>query len=234
MINRKQKGFTLVELVLATVFVSILLISIVLVIIQASNIYNRGLTLKEVDTVGREIAQHLRQDIARQKTFLIDPDVNFVALGIDSGRYCLGEYSYVWNGAEDLSSDPAVIRNKYTSPATRDIRFIKVKDNNGTLCQGEQDLADPSLPLIYPSINLSDAVELIGAKSNFLALHKFKIDLIKNSGTGGAVYKIEYTLGTQDKSLIDSSGCKSPDQTSKRDFSYCALNEFMVIARTSE
>lgn len=233
MLNKKsqQEGFTLIELVLATVFVSVLLISIVLVIVQVSNIYNRGLTLKGVDTVGREIAQHLRQDIARQKTFSVSPSSwSFVDLGNDSGRYCLGRYSYAWNSAKDLQGS---VKNKYTA-GSENIRLVKVEDSNRSLCQPAPDPADPA-NLIYHKIDKDKAVELIGSTSNFLALHKFKIEQIKDSGTGGAVYQITYILGTQDTALIDTGGnCLAPGVTSERDFSYCAINEFTIIARTNE
>ena len=62
MSRRMKYGFTIIELTLAMAFISVLLISIVLVSIQAGKMYNRGIILRGVNQAGRDIDTVMRQD----------------------------------------------------------------------------------------------------------------------------------------------------------------------------
>ena len=59
-----QRGFTIIELMLAMTFVSFLLMAIAMVTVQVGKTYNRGLTLKTVNQSGRDITDSIRSDIA--------------------------------------------------------------------------------------------------------------------------------------------------------------------------
>ena len=64
-------GFTIIELTLAMAFISVLLISIVLVSIQAGKMYNRGIILRGVNQAGRDIDTVMRQDFLQTENPLI-------------------------------------------------------------------------------------------------------------------------------------------------------------------
>lgn len=229
--DRRQNnnlGFTLVELMLAMVFISILLISITLLVLQISNIYNRGITLREVDTTGRSIAEQFRRDLAQQASFGIGSSNYLVDVGTGSGRLCTGRYSYVWNYAKELEDNVAGL-NKY-SDGDRVIKLIKINDQNAATCQKN---ASGVLGDIEP--DKDRIVDLISADGS-LALHGFSISRIAyNDFTKEGLYRLSFTLGTMEQDLIDANNglCKPPKEGSRRDFSYCAINNFDIIVKAN-
>jgi len=66
--NRNRSGFTLVELSLSIAFISILSITIVVIINDMILSYQKGLVLKQVNTVGSELIDDLRNSIASSST----------------------------------------------------------------------------------------------------------------------------------------------------------------------
>ena len=62
-----KEGFTLVELSLSMVFISILSLSIVLIISNTLSAYRRGLTLSQLNTVGTELADDMRVAVQNSK-----------------------------------------------------------------------------------------------------------------------------------------------------------------------
>jgi prepilin-type N-terminal cleavage/methylation domain-containing protein len=61
MIRGYKKGFTLIELMLAMSFISVLLLSIAMVGIQAGKMYSRGIVLRDVNQAGRDISDTIRR-----------------------------------------------------------------------------------------------------------------------------------------------------------------------------
>lgn len=117
--NTTQKGFTLVELMLGIAFVGSLLVLIALIIIQIMGLYNKGLTLKEVNEVSRIVVRDMQQSVSGADAFrlqyvkndtptyattlqeAVNPGGNNSQVDYYSndagGRLCTGVYSYVWN-----------------------------------------------------------------------------------------------------------------------------------------
>lgn len=225
----RQKGFTLVELVLSMSFVSALLIAIALTIIQIGNSYTRGLTLKEVNQAGRSLSSELQRTISRSTSFDVSSSSVVVNQGDWGGRLCTGQYSYVWNYGKATSPDI----NDYVAPSTPGISFVKVEDNAGMMCQNVIIGGVSGLPNIPNDMS----VELINAGTKNLAIHEFAISSVdKDSTTGQQLYSISFTIGTNESELIDisSNNCKPPshDDSSKIDFSYCSINKFNVLIRS--
>ena len=65
---KPKKGFTLIELSLATVFVSVLLISIAFISTQILAIYQKGLAIKAVTSSGRALTDDFTRAIAAGST----------------------------------------------------------------------------------------------------------------------------------------------------------------------
>ena len=57
-----NRGFTLVELLLAMAGVAVLLISITVTTIQLTNMYHKGITIKSINQSGREVGDLIRRD----------------------------------------------------------------------------------------------------------------------------------------------------------------------------
>ena len=94
-----KQGFTLVELMLAMAFISILLLSITMVGIQAGRMYSRGVVLRDINQAGRDISDTIRRDFLQANANKIDSSGLRVPNNSSwaTGRLCLGSHSYVWN-----------------------------------------------------------------------------------------------------------------------------------------
>jgi type II secretory pathway pseudopilin PulG len=143
--KREQKGFTLIELMLSVGFIGFLLITIALTIIQIMGLYNKGLTLKEVDSVSRVIVRDMQQGISGASMFTVryedetTPEKDYKVAttlqqaderGVDyynndaGGRLCTGVYSYVWNKGQALGSGDGIfgvsVPTSYKDPDNHD------------------------------------------------------------------------------------------------------------------
>jgi hypothetical protein len=251
----RKNGFTLIELMLAMGFVSALLIAIAMTVIQIGNIYNRGLTLKEVNQSGRVIVSELQRSIAASTPFDADPGVGSKYLkemtNISElkryvtqdwgGRLCVGQYSYIWNYGEYVYN--AVKTNNYSSlnvysgtNSDVPIRFVKVYDPTAGYCTPTNNL--------LPDIELSDSSELLDESQHNLVIHYFLVsttstssDTAFDSKTGQRLYNINFLLGTNDwsgDSTLSGSGldvaCKPPNENGS-DPSYCSVSQFNIVAR---
>ena len=112
MIRGYKKGFTLIELMLAMSFISVLLLSIAMVGIQAGKMYSRGIVLRDVNQAGRDISDTIRRDFLQTNAEKID------STGLrapnnsnwSTGRLCLGSHSYVWNNPKYLDDPSQLMR----------------------------------------------------------------------------------------------------------------------------
>lgn len=221
-------GFTIIELMLAMSFVALLLLAIAMVTMQIGHIYNKGITLKQLNQAGRTLTDELQRTIAASRPFEVStgPDSQFVNQNNLGGRLCLGSYSYVWNKGVALASQTGV-QNTYdpaTVPAgsTAPIRLIKVSDSGASLC------ADPNKKIVH-----STATELLDSGDRDLVVHDFVIaETARDAVTDQALYAIGLTLGTNDQAELISGGvsCKPPSE-SQGGADYCAVNRFDILAR---
>lgn len=231
----KQSGFTLIELMLAMGFVSVLLIAIAMTVIQIGNIYNHGLTLKDVNQAGRSLASELQRSIAESSPFDINSGVEsrYIQQGAPGnywgGRLCVGQYSYIWNYGKALdialkTGDTSRL-NVYLG-STNQIRFVKVVDPNANYCSETSKKIDPT-----------NAIELLNVGQHNLAIHDFVISTSLSSGDskiGQQLYSLEFTIGTNDQNALTTSDtgtviCKAPNQ-SGADPAYCSINQFDIVA----
>lgn len=225
------RGFTLIELMLAMTFIAILLVAIAMTTIQISNIYNKGITLREVNQAGRALSDEFQRNIASAVPFDVTPKIDDSPATATSkyvvrdggGRLCLGAYTYVWNYGKTIaggSGAPVVFINKYTNGST--VRFAKVKDSGGALC------TDPTV-----AVPFDDSTELLSRGDRDLAVHALKITKTAgDDGIGQAIYAISFTLGTNDRKQLtaNDASCRPPSENIG-DEDYCSVNQFDVIAR---
>ena len=99
------QGFTLVELLLAMTGVAILLVAVATTTIQLMNMYHKGITIKTINSAGREVGDMIKRDGLSAK----GRDIVQVASS-DSGtgglgRLCFGSYTYVWNTPENYDRE---------------------------------------------------------------------------------------------------------------------------------
>lgn len=230
--TKRTDGFTLIELALAMTFISFLLIAIAMTVIQISNIYNRGITLKEVNQAGQSLSTELQRAISSSAPFSIEgTGSRYIKQGNWGGRLCLGQYSYIWNYGEALNETGSFL-NVYSSNPNTKISFIKVPDGNAVYC------SDPSKP-----IDSANAVELLNVGDHNLAIHSFSVTseaTAVDNKTLERLYSLTFIVGTNDTAALvlgdtpndpnDSVACKVPGVEGS-DLAYCSVQEFNIVAR---
>lgn len=223
-VAKNTNGFTIVELMLAMMFVSVLLIAIALTIIQISNIYNKGLTMKAVDEAGRDISTDMRLTIGQSQPFNAATSYRVQSSpggNKDGGRFCTGTYSYVWNFGKTLSTQI----NKYDSSSDM-IRLVKVRDGGGQYC------LNPARKII-----VSDATELLSEGDRDLAVQSFSLEsLAEDPASGQALYRIVMEIGTNERDALEENlttldtTCKPPSDVATLS-NFCAVNRFDFTAQ---
>jgi len=203
------------------------MLAVAMTVVRMGDIYNRGLTVKEVNIAGRAISSDLKKSISESQPIDLEISAKKYIPQTWGGRLCTGKYSYIWNYGKTLSDKAANSNNSNVySSSTNKISFVKVPDGGAVYC------ADAST-----KVNPVGAVELLSAGDRNLALHNFSI---KNEPTAidersrQRVYYISYIIGTNDQTAIDTmnASCKTPDNLDA-DLTYCSINEFNIVARST-
>lgn len=128
MSSPKRQGFTMIEITLAMAFVSTLLITIALVISQIMTIYQKGLALRAVNSVGRELID----EFSRAINIAPVKGVNFLCSGIYSGS----------TEAVNNARNACISRGAYLLTYHQDYAQLNVNGTNkevplhGTFCTG--------------------------------------------------------------------------------------------------
>jgi competence protein ComGC len=240
------KGFTIIELLLAMSFISILLLAIALTIVQIANIYNRGIVAKEVNQTSRKLTNELETAMSSSSSFSVVEADNHYVNRAWGGRLCLGQYSYIWNYGSALNPtrlnanrnryDPArpvnAAANSYrTGTTTRyEIGLVKIADSAGTYCT-------PRTNGSYPDVDPSRAIELLRSGDHSLLLHHVLVtDSVSATDALSAqkLYKITFILGTSDMAAVTGTGatttCIAPGRPGA-DPNYCQIQKFTIVLR---
>ncbi len=233
------RGFTIIELSLAMTFVSVLLLAIVLTAMQAGRVYNKGLVLESVNQAGRDIGDTIRRDFldanaAELREWAGEDNELVTILGEGgsprSGRFCLGNYSYVWNVPDAFRvGDP--VTDGLVKSSGDIVNFVRVSDQGAALCSSS---TAPSLDVsgMAPTSLLDNK----GNKGVVLAIYNFSVQPVAVSpggdGASEGVFRVNYTIGTSETGEIASGACRPPaDETANDQF--CAINKFEMIVRTN-
>lgn len=145
-----QKGFTLIELMIALAFVAFILIFAVTTIIQVMQTYNKGLSVKQINQAARTTLE----DMSR---YLHNADPSAVNVNaLSSNRVCFGGISYVWN----LYNTPSGSANKYDDGTP--LTFTRVSDSSGSMCSNSGGG--------YPAVPKSQATDILQSNVWVMAL----------------------------------------------------------------
>ena len=66
-----ERGFTLVELMLAMAFIGVLLVAVATTTQHMMRLYNKGSTLREINTVARTVVRDLQQSVGGASPFAV-------------------------------------------------------------------------------------------------------------------------------------------------------------------
>jgi len=124
----QKKAFTIVELMLAMAFLGTMLVGIASLVMRIANIYQKGLALRSINSNGREIISDLTRTLNGSRvTVDVNPEIPsngkvtqeqidaaranyYIATSTSNakenrqmgGVFCTGDYSYVWNTADNF------------------------------------------------------------------------------------------------------------------------------------
>ncbi len=155
--HKNKPGFTLIELSLVLAVVSVLAIIIALIINGILSVYIRGITIKNVNTLGREMIEDFATTIAgspqrdlddicsllfpqggtefdkcrNDKAYYYTYSARYSGDNPVSGAFCTGRYSYIWNTGYALNNSNS--DQSLDKPA-----LVRYNDSNGN----EQELTN--------------------------------------------------------------------------------------------
>lgn len=243
-----RRGFTLVELSLSLVFISILSLTIVLMINNAVESYQRGVTLNQINTVGMDLVDDIRTAVQNSspenEAGNILPARKGEVNGIDGevplfGVFCTGTYTYVWNSGYFYPNSRAKGDIEKLSIDGTEVKLAKIEDENATVCSKMKEnwttFKGGSIDWLREDGegNVKEFVELLGDKDNNLALYDLAVTGPAR-GSGTAFYSISFILGTTSGGVnINATNdfCSAPQEGS--DFNYCAINKFNFAAQAT-
>jgi hypothetical protein len=239
--SRHTQGFTLIELVLAMSFISILLITIATTVIQMSATFSKGMALKEVNQTARELDADLTRTFAASEPVSLTSGNGQYYVNDAGGRLCLGTFSYIWNTEEALSGGEGKERVvKYASGAGADpskrpnvkIRFLKVPDGNRYYCS-----VDGGAP-VASVVTVEDAkvaTELIEAGDRKLGIQRFTVSSLSSASdtaTGQRLYSVGYVIGSGNVSAMNDTRTACLTTGEGADPAYCHVRDFNLVIRT--
>lgn len=139
----KEKGFTLIELILAMAFISFMLLFLVLAILQITRLYVKGSAIRQIHQTGRQLIDNVSATLRSNTTPL------YVA---DHNRLCAGNTSYAWNVNDNADGH---VENLFSGgDASTELRFISVQDPSADLCNNPDEAVDKAgtVDLVGPEI----------------------------------------------------------------------------------
>lgn len=237
----KQYGFTMIELMLSMAFISVLLLTIALTVIQMSTIYNQGMTIKEVNQAARDMSDEFRRTIQGAVEFNVGSGTDQYITTATSGRLCTGTVSYLWNYAKAVEDavDKGVNKDSiaYISDSTGKngevINFVKIQDPGEKYCLKNSSGGLVNRNILYAERN--NATDLLKAGDHTIRLISFSITSNNSSydaSTKQRLYTVTYRLGTGKLEAMDAAATQClPPSDPKSNPQYCNVQQFTVVLR---
>jgi prepilin-type N-terminal cleavage/methylation domain-containing protein len=196
-----QKGFTIIELLIAMTFLTFILIFTATVMVQIMRTYNKGLAVKEIDENGRAIVEEVTRNlrlVQSANSSSVDPLIYTAAIG--EGRLCVGQTTYVWNAPNDDS-------NKFVGE-NEDLHIVKLRDTTAQYCSNPSQDIPPA-----------DAVRLSNGR---VRIPEFNAE---RSADGRLLHlRVVFSTNNQDAPILE--GGRYTCDVSNFFGSFCAVGEF--------
>lgn len=253
----------MVELMLAMGFLSALLVTISLLVIQITGIYQKGLSLRAVNSQGRQLIDEFmraasgssREDLGAYGSIddAYESGLYFVSSmgnhdtngdGVDesvqmNGVFCTGMYSYVWNTKYAFEDHP----DRRLRVNGRAYKLVRVRDASNEACMRANDNSGDGYPnretWLFEGAddNVIQPIELINSDESDLILYDFMMFPATWSRSSEQVlYSATFILATIRGGVnINGNGdyCQGTTLGLTTDFNYCAVNKFNFAMRST-
>ena len=258
--HRTQSGFTMVELSITLAFLALLLISIAVITTNIIAIYQKGMTLKAVNSVGRGLVEELTTAIntapsvdttslcnslagddaaacRSDNAFKYVYQANYNSAGQQyNGVFCTGYYSYIWNTYYGVDSGNTLslryLSNTDGSTPTIDApRLIRVEDRTYRVCSAVMVPDSYTSTFASTSSATIDITKLAGSTNVTNPIHAYYNAHIRAAGTSG-LYITENVNGTLANRISENAVIVDlrPNQVSQGD----AQNGFVGTSQLAE
>lgn len=103
-----KAGFTIIEVTLVTAFMAMLMIAIAVITTSIAALYQKGITLKTVNSVGRNLITELTTSINSAPSIDSTSLCNTLLQGDDNINECINDnaYNYIYRSWEDEAENP--------------------------------------------------------------------------------------------------------------------------------
>lgn len=204
----QQAGFTIIELLVATLVFSMVLILIAVGVLQFNHAYYSGITQTQTQNTARSILEEISQDIQFSGSQITSPIANG---GTDPERgFCIGSDRYSYRlGWELVNSGPNVAKHQTLHSF--------VKDSPG-LCSGmkAQDFTKPLA---------AGSTELL---SQYMRLSKLSVSAVP--GTTG-LYAIDVRVVYGDDDLLTNPTANNAACIVGSGSQFCAVSELSTVVQ---
>jgi prepilin-type N-terminal cleavage/methylation domain-containing protein len=209
--NTRSKGFTIVELMIATAVFAVLLIVITVGILQISRVYYKGLTESKTQDTARRITDIIAQSIQFSGSNVTTTDPDPVPGSVYA--FCIGNEQFSYTTGYQVSDNPDPGRYQtYHGLVQRTVAG----------CTGSSDPQDVRAQPI-------DGRELLAPN---MRLSKLNISLV-----GPSLYRIEVRVVYGDDDLLqspsDPDGALAPTRQDASCISAASGTQFCAVAELS-
>lgn len=136
--DNKDKGFTLIEVSLASVFVAFIIIILSAITISIIRSYNKGIWISQINNAGQQLIADINDKSRYGAIATVKSDQN---------RLCISGISYLWNTEQDILNKR--LKN-YFSGKGQDyknaIRLVRIVDEGGIYCQSDNKMPEINDP----------------------------------------------------------------------------------------
>ncbi len=221
--NQDKKGFTIIELMLSMVFLGTLLVAIAILTIHIMGIYQKGLSIRSVSSMGRQLIDDFSRTVGGSPIVPVNPvDLNNDKIlqsneisaaqanyffskssnGVQrNGAFCTGSYTYIWNTAETYKNTSTSLKLRYTDADGNevndfsDFKLIRIPDQDRQVCKEYQSNGGSST-IDARGQNMTP-IELINSDEADLILYDFTVfPATQNTITGQTFYSATFILAT--------------------------------------
>jgi prepilin-type N-terminal cleavage/methylation domain-containing protein len=145
--SRRSSGFTIIELLVATLVFSIVLLVILAAFIQISRLFYKGVNMNNTQESARVITQDIASDIQFSPTGPSPSNFVYTNSSTPAGQFCVGVHRYTYKighqlGTGPTASDYGVVRD--TIGTTQDCPdYTRLAQNAGS----KEELLDTGMQL---------------------------------------------------------------------------------------
>lgn len=185
--NKKQSGFTVIELTLAMAFLAFIMLFTTMTIIQMMRTYNKGLTIKQINQSGRTLVEDLSRSLSAGVAS--DVDVSY----INQGRLCVGNAVYMWTPVYNGTTYSASVYTQFNGKPASLIRT----ERSTLLCSNSASLSLASSDNRFAL--LSDQARVLSVD-------------VERYGVGNRLVQLTFQIGTFDQTEEPSLDLPVPNK----------------------